>query len=124
MREVQKGRYAEGLAASYFRMHGYSVLAKNYIAYRQGEIDLVLNRGKELIFVEVKSSYVSKKNEAIHPLERIGALKLYRLQQAARHFLKHFQITQFYIAFLAISIHLNSRKQPSHIQVCPIEILG
>lgn len=49
----QKGLWAELRAAAYFRLRGWRILARRYKT-AQGEIDLVVERGTMLAFVEVK----------------------------------------------------------------------
>lgn len=50
---AELGQEAENLAAAHFIALGYRVLARNYRT-RQGEIDLVLEKGLELVFAEVR----------------------------------------------------------------------
>lgn len=49
----RRGRRAEAIAAWYLRLKLYRVLARRYRT-PAGEIDLVLRRGKTIVFVEVK----------------------------------------------------------------------
>lgn len=49
------GRAGEEVAQIYLERQGYLILTKNWHAGRWGEIDLVAQKGKELVFVEVKS---------------------------------------------------------------------
>ena len=55
------GRKIESLVASLYEQKGFRLVAKNFQRYktgtqgRQGEIDLVLEKDKMLIFVEVKA---------------------------------------------------------------------
>ena len=51
---AQLGPIGETIAAVYLSQHGYRVLDRN-VRTRRGEIDLVAQRGDELVFVEVKS---------------------------------------------------------------------
>ena len=48
------GHYAEGLAACWLILKGYRILTRRYGA-RGGEIDLVIERGSVIAFVEVKA---------------------------------------------------------------------
>jgi putative endonuclease len=48
-----RGRRAEVLVAWYLRLKGYRVLARRYKT-PVGEIDLVVRRGRQIAFVEVK----------------------------------------------------------------------
>lgn len=52
-RAVRAGRLAEWLAAWMFRLQGFRVLGRN-VRTPAGEIDLVVRRGKLVVFVEVK----------------------------------------------------------------------
>jgi len=50
-REV--GKRGEDLAADWYRARGYEVLDRNWRC-RQGELDLVLRNGRQVVFCEVK----------------------------------------------------------------------
>lgn len=54
--KARTGTSGENLAADYFRQHGFDVVARNY-RYRKGEIDLIVQRGNWLVFVEVKTRH-------------------------------------------------------------------
>ena len=51
---AQQGPIGETIAAVYLRKLGYRIVDRN-VRTRRGEIDLVVRRGEELVFVEVKS---------------------------------------------------------------------
>lgn len=79
----RSGAAAERLAAWLYRLRGYRVLARN--AWAGGyELDLVLRRGRTLVFCEVKS-----KTSAAHgdPLEMVTAEKQRRIAAAAETWL-------------------------------------
>lgn len=50
----KRGRLAEAVALNFLRLKGYRLLAKRFKA-RNGEIDLIMRRGKTTVFVEVKA---------------------------------------------------------------------
>lgn len=50
----RRGRMAENLAALLLRLKGYSILERR-VRSRRGEIDLVAQKGRTLVFVEVKT---------------------------------------------------------------------
>lgn len=57
MADNKGGKLAENTAALFFRLHGFSMVERNYITGRgtgAGEIDLIVRRGNLLVFVEVK----------------------------------------------------------------------
>jgi putative endonuclease len=73
----------ERRAFRHYRLRGYRLLDANARVGRF-ELDLVLRRGRRLVFVEVKE----KQGAAFgHPLEMIDAEKVWRVQTAARGWL-------------------------------------
>ena len=78
-----KGTQGEAKAAAYLESDGWTVLERNFRT-RVGEIDLIVQRGSDLAFVEVKAW------ESI-PLEdlarSVGPRKRSRIVRAARLFL-------------------------------------
>jgi putative endonuclease len=73
------GRRGEQVAADYFAGAGLEVVDRNWRC-PQGEIDLVVREGDELVFVEVKTRSGLGYG---HPLEAITAQKLARLRRLA-----------------------------------------
>ena len=49
----ETGVSGEDLAAAWYEANGYQVLARNWRC-RQGELDLVLRNGRQVVFCEVK----------------------------------------------------------------------
>jgi putative endonuclease len=73
----------ERRALRHYRLRGYRLLDANARVGRY-ELDLVLRRGRRLVFVEVKE----KRGPAFgHPLEMIDEEKVWRVQTAARGWL-------------------------------------
>jgi putative endonuclease len=77
------GTRAERRAQWHYRLRAYRILAAN--AWAGGnELDLVVRRGRELVFVEVKA----KTGDAYgDPLEMVGPEKRRRLRRAAEAWL-------------------------------------
>jgi putative endonuclease len=73
------GRKAESRAAWWYRVRGYRILARN--AWAAGnELDLVVRRGRRLIFCEVKEKSGERFGD---PLEMVDEEKQRRLRRAA-----------------------------------------
>jgi putative endonuclease len=51
---VHFGRYGEAAAARWYRRTGHRILARNWRC-REGELDLVVAKGGDVVFVEVKA---------------------------------------------------------------------
>ena len=76
-----RGRNAERLAAWALRAKGYRVLAERYKT-RHGEIDLIVCRGRLIVFVEVKARATLREG-----LESISERQQRRITAAATSFL-------------------------------------
>jgi putative endonuclease len=71
--------HGERLAARHYRLRGYRVLAANARAGGY-EVDLVLRRGRRLVFCEVKEKTGDRFG---HPAEMVDEEKLRRVTRAA-----------------------------------------
>ncbi len=82
-RARRSGLRAEAIAAWWLRLKGYRVLERQH-RLGVGEIDLVVRRGRTLVFVEVKlRAEAGAAAEAIRPQQRR------RIERAARAYLGH-----------------------------------
>jgi putative endonuclease len=79
----QKGRKGEEKAAAFLRLKGYRIIERNY-RVGQGEIDLIVQRGGRLVFVEVKTRRGKAQGS---PLEAVSPHKVKRLCSAAAFYL-------------------------------------
>jgi putative endonuclease len=77
------GRRGEDLVARWYEDAGYEVLARNWRC-RAGELDLVLGRGRTLVFCEVKTRTSTRFGA---PVEAITATKQRRLRSLALQWL-------------------------------------
>jgi putative endonuclease len=80
------GIKGENRAAWYYRLRGYSILARN-VRLASGEIDLVVKRGRTIVVVEVKTRQSSAAGEGHEAVDRQKRERMIRLgdQWAARH---------------------------------------
>ena len=104
----KKGRYGELLAKQFLRRRGFRIVAENWTC-KCGEIDLIVRRGREWRFVEVK---YRTNTEYGFPEEAITETKLRHIKQSAELFLlrlkrppKHYQID-------VVSILKNGQNKP------------
>ena len=69
--------------AAWYEANGYEVVARNWRC-PEGEIDLIVRRGRTLVFCEVKT----RSSEAFgSPAEAVGRVKQARLRRLAARFL-------------------------------------
>jgi putative endonuclease len=78
-----KGARAEQLAAGKLEAEGFRILQRN-VRTRHGELDLVAEEGKVLVFVEVRST---RTGEFGGPLVTVDGGKQRRVIRAAREYL-------------------------------------
>ncbi len=94
------GRRAEWRAVVHYSLRGYRVLGRNVWAGRY-EVDLIVRRGRRLVFCEVKSKTGERYGD---PLDMVGPEKLVRLQQAAAMWLaSHPELDSLEISFEVVA---------------------
>ncbi len=84
------GSLGEELGCRYLKEKGYTILATNYCntsGRRMGEIDIVAQKGKVIVFVEVKTRLKSDKDDVL-PEAGITPEKLRKLERIAGHYLR------------------------------------
>ncbi len=81
---TQRGRDAEDRALLFLQNQGLTLVARN-VRGGGGELDLVMQQGEWLVFVEVRSRRCSDHGSAA---ATVSAAKQRRLLQAAAHFLQ------------------------------------
>ena len=82
MVRAEKGKNAEAFAAEYYKKKGYSITALNYHS-RYGEIDVIAENEREIIFCEVKS----RKGNVSAPAEAVDLKKQQKITLTAFRFL-------------------------------------
>ena len=83
MNRPQEGLRWERVAESFLRQRGLKLLDRNYRC-RLGELDLVMQHGGQLVFVEVRYRKSDRCGEGV---ETIGPAKRRRISSAAAHYL-------------------------------------
>jgi putative endonuclease len=98
---VNNGRAAERRAAWWYRLRGYRVLERN--AWVGGyELDLVVRRGRRLVFCEVKEKAGTRFGE---PEDMVGTEKQRRLRRAASAWLaSHPEAARLEVSFDVIAL--------------------
>ncbi len=103
---LQKGERAEDLAAEYFAKRGYRILARNYKT-RMGEVDLVLEKERAVVFVEVRY----RKSTAFgEPVETVVRQKRIRILLAAMEYAQEFKRMDCDLRFDVLSVSRRAGK--------------
>jgi putative endonuclease len=95
------GPEAERRVRRYYRLRGYRVVDANARAGRY-ELDIVVRRGRRLLFCEVKARSGSEFGD---PLEAVGPEKLRRLERAASGWLaRRPDLADLEVGFEAVAV--------------------
>lgn len=78
-----KGKQGEKIAAKYLRDNGYTILKMNFRC-RFGEVDIISNDKKYIVFAEVKTR---RNSDFAHAGEYVNKHKQRRIIKAAEHYL-------------------------------------
>jgi putative endonuclease len=101
-RRRELGASGERLAAAWYETNGYEVVARNWRC-RQGELDLVLRKGRQLVFCEVKT----RTSDAFGiPAEAVTRTKQRRIRVLASRFLDEMPFRAAGIRFDVASVML------------------
>jgi putative endonuclease len=79
------GIRGEDLALAWYEANGYELVARNW-RVRTGELDLVVRKGRVLVFCEVKAR---SSVDFGHPFEAVTREKRQRIRHLAATFLEH-----------------------------------
>ncbi len=109
------GAQGEALAAEYLEGLGYLLLDRNWRNGREGELDLVVKDGREIVAVEVKTR---SSTAAGHPLEAITVWKAKRLRRLLLSWVRERQPRASVLRIDAVGIVLRPGREPSihHLQ--------
>lgn len=110
--QKQIGNHGEQIAAAYLGERGYKILDLNYHT-RFGEIDLVAQKGNDLVFVEVKT----RTNTSFGlPEASVTPAKLEKIESAALFWLQEHPEIRDDWRIDVIAILLNKEKALKDIQ--------
>ncbi|MFF5293390.1 YraN family protein [Paractinoplanes globisporus] len=104
------GAYGERLAAEYLREQGLVVLHQNWRC-PDGEIDLVLRHGDDLVFCEVKTRRGANFGS---PAEAIDSRKVRKLRQLANRWLAESGLHARIVRFDVVEVCLQ-RQGPARL---------
>jgi len=108
-KEISIGEQGEEVAKKFLKKKGFKIIDSNFQnnqGRRIGEIDIVVKKNKEIVFVEVKTRKTD--NLDALPEESITPKKLYKLQKIAQVYLKEKNLTDSNYHFDAISVIISS----------------
>lgn len=102
------GTRGEELAVRALKKNGYHILERNFRC-RSGEIDIIAQDGKTLVFIEVKTR---NSTEFGHPVEAVTSKKQYRISKTALHYLSRHDLFDRDARFDVISVLTSGDNKP------------
>jgi len=88
----KRGQLGESIAALYLRVKGYHILARQHRT-PVGEIDIIARRGKQIIFVEVKTrDHQDDAAHAISPRQQSRIMRASEMFMQGRPDLAHYDM--------------------------------
>jgi len=118
---IEVGKQGEELAEAYLRERGYKILGRNIanpLGKRLGEIDIVAEKTKEVIFVEVKTLVAKPGREVYLPEWQVTRSKLVKLERIAGYYLRNSGLAERNYRFDVIAVTLRTNTDPEirHIE--------
>ncbi|WP_297001797.1 YraN family protein [uncultured Dialister sp.] len=108
MEKTSFGREGEALARSYLENKGYRFLSANFRT-AHSEIDLIMDDGGVLVFVEVKSRHNRRYGE---PVEAVNPFKQRHIRLGARAYVLKRNITDRRIRFDVVEVMVPREGEP------------
>jgi putative endonuclease len=102
------GERGEALAAAWYEAEGYEVLARNWRC-RAGELDLVLGRGRAVVFCEVKTRSSTRFGA---PIEAITRAKSQRIRRLAAQWMAESELGGRELRFDVASVMVERGQAP------------
>jgi len=106
--ESSYGRMGEIIAGMFLIRNGYNLLEHSYHAGRDGELDLIVSKSDEVIFVEVKS-FAGETDDTV-ALERVTPAKQKQIARIAEIYLEKHEIDQPECRFDIITVNFSDPK--------------
>lgn len=107
-----KGKIGEEKAKNYLLNKGYKILKTNY-RNKIGEIDIIAEDGKYIVFVEVKT----RTNTAFgYAFEAVNYPKQKRIMKVSLAFLKQEGINNRQVRYDIIEVYLQEETKINHIE--------
>ncbi|MDO8529742.1 MAG: YraN family protein [bacterium] len=112
------GASGEDIVAKFLKDKGYKIIERNFKNYKGrqlGEIDIIAEKNKEIIFVEVKTRELEKYQTTL-PEENITFSKLHKLSKIANSYIKTKNLWNFPYHFDAVSVWLSQDYKTAKIK--------
>lgn len=119
-RRHEIGQSGEDAAVQYLEQAGYCIRERNFAntrGLRLGEIDIVAEKGQEIVFVEVKAAFIATGKEARLPEWQVDRGKLRKMEKAAHIYLREhqFQDRDYSFDVIAVTFYPDKKAEIRHL---------
>lgn len=105
------GEKGEELVAKYYKRKWYKLLYTNYRT-RLGEIDVIAQKGKLVVFIEVKTRKNSNYSEA---RDAVTPAKQRKIRITAQEFLQEYKLQDHFVRFDVAEVYINDDGEKINI---------
>jgi len=109
----QLGAKGEDFAQQFLENKGYKILARNFRFAKLGEIDVIVQKGQNICFIEVKTRSSTRYGK---PNEAVNYSKQRKIKQVAQIFIKKHQLYNQNIRFDIIELIVQKSNNEISIQ--------
>ena len=112
------GVMGEKWGCQYLEKKGYKILETNFknpLGRRLGEIDIIAQKGRKIVFIEVKTRALSGLSFGL-PEDNINRAKLHKLEKIAAYYLRKNKLADREYAFDALSIVYHETTRTAEIK--------
>jgi putative endonuclease len=95
---LERGKEAEQAAVCYLKSYGYRLVVQNFRC-RLGEIDIIMIKGHDIYFIEVKGRWTNTEGA---PLEQITSRKMRQISRVAELYLQQNPLNQNQRAYFSV----------------------
>ena len=100
------GNFGEEIAVKYLEENQYKIVERNFYC-KQGEIDIIAEDEKEIVFIEVKTRSNIKFGK---PSESVNQIKQKHIYNSAKYFLYKIRLLDIPVRFDVIEILISNGK--------------
>ncbi len=110
--KIKIGKFGQDLSAEFLQKRGYKIICENFYT-RLGELDLIAEQDKQIIFIEVKTRLGHNFG---FPEEALNMDKAKKMKEAALEYLTKNNINSDNYRFDLVAVEINKKEKKAQIR--------
>jgi putative endonuclease len=110
--KIKIGKFGQDLSAEFLQKRGYKIIGQNFFT-RLGELDLIAEKDKQIIFIEVKTRLGH--NFGL-PEEALNSDKAKKIREAALEYLVQKNINNENYRYDLVAVEINEAEKKAQIR--------